>query len=145
MSSKIQLIDFEIKGDSRGNLIALEEGFNVPFDVKRVYYIFGTEKNVVRGRHSHKNLKQLLICVSGSCVVDTEDSKKRTSSWRLDTPDQGLLIEGLVWREMRDFSKDAVLLVLADNLYCEKDYIRDYEEFQAHQANQFEFLEEHTF
>jgi dTDP-4-dehydrorhamnose 3,5-epimerase-like enzyme len=140
MLSQIQLIDLKINDNKGGNLIALEEGRNLPFDVKRVYYIFGTEKDIVRGRHAHKKLKQLLICVSGSCVIDTEDSNRNCQSWQMDKPDQGLLVEGLVWREMRDFSKDAVLLVLADNLYCEKDYIRDYEEFQFLQVIQPEHV-----
>jgi dTDP-4-dehydrorhamnose 3,5-epimerase-like enzyme len=123
-----KLIDFKIMGDERGSLIALEENHNVPFDVKRVYYIFGTKENVRRGFHAHKNLKQLVVCVSGSCTFLLDDGKQKTNI-ELTSPKQGLLIEGLIWREMYDFSADCVLMVLADNYYDENDYIRDYDIF----------------
>lgn len=130
----INLIDFKIMGDDRGSLIALEENHNVPFDVKRVYYIFGTEKGVRRGYHAHKNLKQLAICVSGSCtfLLDNGTQQKHIT---LSSPTQGLLIEGLIWREMYDFSPDCVLMVLADAYYDESDYIRDYDSFIAEVKN----------
>lgn len=115
-------------GDERGSLIALEENHNVPFDVKRVYYIFNTKEDVRRGYHAHKNLKQLAICVSGSCSFLLDDGINKQYI-DLNTPRQGLLIEGLVWREMYDFSSDCVLMVLADNYYDENDYLRDYDEF----------------
>jgi dTDP-4-dehydrorhamnose 3,5-epimerase-like enzyme len=123
-----KLVDFKIMGDDRGSLIALEENYNVPFDVKRVYYIFGTEQGVRRGYHAHKNLKQLAICVSGSCTFLLEDGMQQKHI-TLSSPTQGLLIEGLIWREMYDFSPDCVLMVLADAYYDEADYIRDYENF----------------
>lgn len=115
-------------GDNRGSLIALEENHNVPFDVKRVYYIFGTKENVRRGFHAHKNLKQLAICVSGSCTFLLDDGKVKEHI-ALTSPTQGLLIEGLIWREIYDFSADCVLMVLADNYYDESDYIRCYDMF----------------
>lgn len=124
----IHLIDLKIMGDDRGSLIALEENHNVPFDVKRVYYIFGTQKNVRRGYHAHKNLKQLAICTSGSCTFLLDDGKTQKHI-KLTSPTQGLLIEGLVWREMYDFSEDCVLMVLASDYYTPDDYIRDYEQF----------------
>jgi len=123
-----KVIDFKIMGDDRGSLIALEENHNVPFDVKRVYYIFGTKEGVRRGYHAHKNLKQLAICVSGSCKFLLDDGNVKEHV-ELNAPTQGLLIEGLVWREMFDFSSDCVLMVLADNYYDEEDYIRDYQLF----------------
>jgi dTDP-4-dehydrorhamnose 3,5-epimerase-like enzyme len=124
----INKIDLIIKGDDRGSLIALEENHNVPFDVKRVYYIFGTKENVRRGFHAHKNLKQLAICVSGSCTFLLDDGIRKQHI-ELNTPTHGLLIEGLIWREMYDFSEDCVLMVLADHYYDENDYIRDYDVF----------------
>jgi dTDP-4-dehydrorhamnose 3,5-epimerase-like enzyme len=124
----INLINFNIIGDERGSLIALEENHNVPFDVKRVYYIFGTEQGVRRGYHAHKNLKQLAICISGSCTFLLDNGKQKKPI-ELTSPTQGLLIEGLIWREMYDFSPDCVLMVLADNYYDESDYIRDYNIF----------------
>lgn len=124
----IQLIDFSILGDERGSLIALENNKHIPFEIKRVYYIFNTRKNVSRGFHAHKNLSQLLICVSGSCRILLDDGHSKENII-LSTPNQGLLIKNLVWREMHDFSKDCVLLVLASELYDESDYIRNYDEF----------------
>jgi len=125
---KIKLIDLTIMGDERGSLIALEQNHNVPFDVKRVYYIFGTQDNVCRGHHAHRNLKQLAICVSGYCTFLLDDGKTKEHI-QLSSPTQGLLIEGLIWREMYNFSKDCVLMVLADEYYNPEDYIRDYQQF----------------
>lgn len=123
-----ELIDFEIMGDERGSLIALEEHHNTPFDIKRVYYIFGTKTGVRRGFHAHRDLKQIAICVSGSCKFLLDDGKNKRNVL-LDSPDQGLLIEGLIWREMYDFSSDCVLMVVANQYYDENDYIKDYDTF----------------
>lgn len=123
------LIDLPIIGDLRGSLIALENQINLPFDIKRVYYIFDTKKEVSRGFHAHKNLKQLAVCVSGRCTMVLDDGKKRTS-YLLDAPDKGLIINAMVWREMHDFSEDCVLVVLASEYYQESDYIRSYDAFK---------------
>ena len=123
-----QIIGFEIKGDEKGNLIALEENKNIPFDIKRVYYIFNTNFNVRRGFHAHKNLKQVLVAINGRCKILLDDGKKK-SNIELDSPNKGLLIKDTVWREMYDFSSDCVLLVLASELYDESDYIKNYDEF----------------
>lgn len=122
------LIDFNIKGDERGSLVAFEENHNVPFDIKRVYYIFDTKLGVKRGNHAHTTLKQVLICTSGSCKILVENDSGRKEFY-LDKPDEGLYIGGLVWREMYDFSPDCVLLVLASEYYDEGEYIRDYDKF----------------
>jgi len=124
----IKILKFDIKGDHRGSLIALEALKNIPFEIKRVYYLFGTKDGVRRGYHAHKKLRQVAICVSGSCKFLLDDGKIKTTV-QLSKPDEGLLIEGLVWREMYDFSADCVLMVLADDYYNEADYIRDYERF----------------
>ncbi|WP_321311722.1 FdtA/QdtA family cupin domain-containing protein [Halarcobacter sp.] len=123
-----KLIDFKINGDNRGSLIAIENNHNVPFDIKRVYYIFDTKKDVRRGFHAHKNLKQLAISVSGSCKFLLDNGKDKEYI-ELNSPNQGLLLDGLVWREMFDFSEDCVLLVLTNEYYDENDYIRDYSKF----------------
>lgn len=131
MLQNVQRIKLDSKGDARGQLIALETfSSQVPFEVKRVYYIFDTTPGTVRGKHAHKVLRQLLICVSGSCVIrcDKGDGAEPVD-YSLDWPDQGLLIEGMVWREMHNFSKGAVLLVLASEHYELSDYIRDYDVF----------------
>lgn len=125
----IQLIDFQQHGDERGSLVSLEYEKNIPFKIKRVYYIFNTKENVIRGYHAHKNLKQLAICIKGSCEFLLDDGKE-TCSIVLDNPNKGLLIESFMWREMSNFSQDCVLLVLADEVYNEMDYVRDYNEFK---------------
>lgn len=126
--SLIQWIQFPPLGDARGSLVALEGEKTVPFAIKRVYYIFGTEPGVARGFHAHRNLKQVAVCVTGSCRMILDDGITREDVI-LGSPTEGLLIEGLVWREMHDFSEDCVLLVLASEHYDENDYIRDYDEF----------------
>lgn len=123
-----ELTDFKTLGDERGSLIAIEEGYNAPFHIKRVYYIFDTKEGVERGFHAHINLKQICIAVKGSCTFVLDDGEKREEI-KLTNPNQGLLIEGLIWREMKDFSEDCVLLVLASEHYDEKDYIRNYNDF----------------
>lgn len=133
MTANVLLIRFQVHGDDRGSLIALENGHNLPFDVKRVYYIFGTKAGVPRGFHAHQKLKQVLVAMSGSVTVKTEHGGK-AETHLLNRPDEGLLIEGLVWREMHDFSSDCVLTVLADDYYNENDYIRDYNDFKKEEA-----------
>lgn len=118
----------EIKGDETGSLIAIESGKNINFDIKRVYYIFDTKSDIVRGKHAHQNLKQLLICVSGSCKILLDNGIKKNVV-ELSSPNEGVYINDLIWREMYDFSQDCVLLVLADNLYDEDDYVKDYNDF----------------
>ena len=125
---QIKRYNFTPHGDDRGQLIAIEEFKDIPFAVKRVYYIYDTVEGVRRGFHAHKNLKQILVCVHGSCKIHLDDGKE-TAEVVLDKPWEGLYIEHNTWREMYDFSPDAVLLVLASELYDEADYIRNYEDF----------------
>lgn len=123
-----KLVDLKTLGDERGSLIAIEQGHNAPFEIKRVYYIFDTKEGVERGFHAHINLKQICIAIKGSCIFVLDDGHKREEI-ELDNPNQGLYIEGLIWREMKDFSKDCILLVLASEHYDESDYIRNYDKF----------------
>ena len=126
--SLIKWVDFQILGDERGSLVALETDRAVPFEIKRVYYIYRTAENVSRGFHAHRNLKQVAICVAGRCRMVIDNGYVREDTW-LDCPTKGLLIESMVWREMHDFSPDCVLLVLASEHFDEFDYIRNYETF----------------
>jgi len=123
-----KIIQFQKHGDSRGQLVALEELKEIPFQIKRVYYMYDTGKGVRRGFHAHKKLKQILICVHGQCKIHLDDGHS-TAEVLLDKPYEGLYVDNNMWREMYDFSSDAVLLVLASELYDESDYIRDYNEF----------------
>ncbi len=122
------LIELAVKGDARGSLVALERRWPVPFDIARVYYIFGTQAGVDRGFHAHRYLRQFAVAVSGGCTMVLDDGERRATV-RLDRPDLGLSIGTMIWREMRDFTDDCVLLVLADTPYDEDDYIRDYGKF----------------
>ena len=125
---EIKLIPLQMHGDERGSLIALEQDKNIPFEIKRVYYLFNTVEGVRRGFHAHKNLSQVVIAVRGSCRFLLDDGKEKINLL-LDNPAQGLLIESAIWREMYDFSEDCVLMVLANNFYDENDYIRNYDDF----------------
>ena len=126
--NNVSFIDAPNFGDHRGTLIAFESGINVPFAIKRVYCIYHTEAGVSRGFHAHRQLKQVVVCVSGSCRFRVDDGNT-IEDHILDKPDKGLLIEGCIWREMHDFSENCVLVVFASEHYIEDDYIRNYNEF----------------
>ena len=125
---QIKLLPLQTHGDERGSLIALEQDKNIPFEIKRVYYLFNTGSNIRRGFHAHKNLTQVVIAVRGSCRFLLDDGTEKITLL-LDNPAQGLLIDSCIWREMYDFSEDCVLMVLANHLYDESDYLRNYDEF----------------
>ena len=119
---------FQPHGDNRGQLIALEEFNDIPFQIKRVYYMYDTREGIVRGKHAHKNLEQILVCIHGSCKIRLDNGKERKVV-PLEKPYEGVYVGSNMWREMYDFSPDAVLMVLASDVYEEIDYIRDYDEF----------------
>lgn len=125
---KVERFTAQQHGDTRGQLVALEENKEIPFQIKRVYYIYDTLDGVRRGFHAHKKLKQLLLCVHGSCKILLDDGTDKEIV-TLKNPFEGIFIESNIWREMYDFSPDAVLLVLASEVYNEEDYIRDYNVF----------------
>lgn len=126
----VKLYRFLPHGDDRGQLIAIEEQKDLPFDIKRVYYIYDTLPGVRRGFHAHRNLEQILVCVSGSCKIHLDDGHD-TAEVTLDEPTTGLYISNDTWREMYDFVPGTVLLVLASEYYDESDYLRDYNDFIA--------------
>jgi dTDP-4-dehydrorhamnose 3,5-epimerase-like enzyme len=124
------LIPLKSIGDERGQLVAIEEMQDVPFDIARAYYVYGVEPEARRGLHAHRTLMQFAVAVSGSCSLLLDDGKERATI-SLESPSMGLLLPPMVWHEMADFSADCVLLVLAAAAYDEADYIRDYGEFSA--------------
>ena len=128
--SLIEWIDFQVLGDSRGGLVSIEQNTLIPFEIKRVYYIYDTAKDVSRGFHAHRELKQVAICISGSCRMVFHNGLVQ-EEYILDTPTKGVLIDGLLWREMHDFSENCILLVLASEHFDESDYIRDFTEFKT--------------
>ena len=123
-----KLEEFKVLGDHRGQLVALEANRQIPFDVKRVFYIYGTQEGVPRGNHSHYKTKQFLVAVNGSCKV-TLDNGKEKETFDLNKPNLGLFQDALIWGSMHDFSSDCVLMVLADEYYDASDYITNYDKF----------------
>lgn len=135
--SLVKLIDFRTFSDPRGTLAVIEGGQDIPFDIRRIYYVYGLSTDLQRGFHAHYELEQIAICLSGSCNFLLDNGRTK-ETWRLDSPHQGLRIEKMVWHEMFDFSPDCVLMVMASEHFEEADYIRDYDRFLAeveHAAN----------
>lgn len=124
----VQLIEIPKVHDVRGNLSVIE-GTTIPFEIKRVYYLYDIPTASVRGGHAHKNLQQLLIALSGSFDVILKDGKS-SQTVTLNKPNLGLLIVDGIWRELRNFSSGAVCLVLASDEFDEEDYIREYKNFK---------------
>ena len=123
-----KLIDMDIHGDNRGKLISLESNKNIPFDIKRVYYIYDTLPDEVRGNHEHPNLEQVVVAIDGACEFVLDDGKE-TTTILLNRPNIGLYIGKNIWRKMQNFSYGCKLMVLASELYNPDEYIRDYDEF----------------
>ena len=129
-----RLIDFKVHGDSRGKLVSLQNLNEVPFEIKRVYYMFDTLPNEARGFHAHKELEQIIIAMDGACTFLLDDGTRKEKIL-LNRPDVGLYIGKNMWREMHDFSYGCKLVVLASEYYDEKEYIRNYDEFLEMLAN----------
>lgn len=123
-----KIIEVRELGDERGALAVIESNINIPFETKRIFYIYGTAEGVRRGFHAHHKTRQALVCVSGTCKVFLDNTERKTDV-TLDSPTKLLILEPNDWHEMYDFSPDCVLLVLASHLYDPEDYIRDYTRF----------------
>ncbi len=119
----------KIADPTRGNLTVVEQLKDVPFDVKRVYWTYDVPSGESRGGHAHKQLKQLIVAMSGSFIVNLDDGKGHRESYYLNHPWEGLVVDTEVWRTLDDFSTGAVCMVLASELYDPDDYIYDYDEF----------------
>jgi dTDP-4-dehydrorhamnose 3,5-epimerase-like enzyme len=119
---------FQSKTDERGSLVILEENKQIPFEVKRLYYMFGMDSEQRRGFHAHKELIQMAFVIQGQCKMLMDDGVDKVDV-SLNSPQSGILIEPMVWHEMYDFSADCVLIILANDVYDESDYIRDYKKF----------------
>lgn len=127
-SSIIKLLNLNSISDDRGSLISLEKSKEIPFEVKRIYYLYDLKDNKPRGFHAHKNLEQVMIALHGSCDLILDDGKVRKSI-KLDSPNIAVHVTKGLWREMHNFTSDAVILVIASEIYDENDYIRDYKRF----------------
>ena len=137
MIYNVSMQSFDVHRDNYGSLVAVEAFKNLPFDIRRVYYIFDVEQGVRRGFHSHIALQQALVCVHGSVTILVKTPYEEQSVV-LNDPAQALLIGPMVWREMYDFSPDTVLMVLADAYYTENDYIRGYDDYEKFALPWFE-------
>ena len=124
------LLQLPVRGDERGSLVPIEAGRDVPFEIKRVYTVFGTRPGVRRGFHAHHVTEQVAVAVAGGCTMILDDGFERQKV-RLDRPDRALTIPPMIWHEMEDFTPDCVLMVLANAVYDEADYLRDYQRFLA--------------
>lgn len=125
---KYKIINFKQHGDERGHLVVIEGNKDVPFDIKRVFYIYGSSFDVVRGQHANRKTEFVLINVSGTSKVKIDDGIEQCIV-ELNEPHMGVYIPTMVWKDMYDFSEDSVLLVLASEHYDSSEYIRDYSEF----------------
>jgi len=114
--------------DPRGNLTFIEGGHHVPFEIKRVYYLYDVPGGATRAGHSHKSLQQFMIAMSGSFDVELDDGRAR-KKYHLNRSNYGLYIPRMIWREIDNFSSGSVCMVLASDLFDERDYYRDYQEF----------------
>ena len=126
---KTVMLEFVQRGDERGHLVVVEGKIDIPFEIKRVFYIYGSSADVVRGKHANRNSEFVLINVAGKSKVKTETGNGDVTIFSLDRPHTGIFIPKMVWKEMYDFSPDSVLLCLSSEHYDPKEYIRDYDEF----------------
>lgn len=124
------LLNFPQRGDDRGWLVVAEGNKDVPFEIKRIFYIYGTDSKVVRGQHANRKSEFVLVNVAGSCRVRTRDGKGDERDFALNRPNMGLYIPKMVWKDMYDFSPDSILLCIASEVYDPNEYIRDYDAFQ---------------
>ena len=124
-----QMLEFSQKGDERGHLVIVEGEKDIPFAIKRIFYIYGSDKDVIRGQHANKQSEFVLINVAGTSKVKVKDGKGNESIFCLNRPYTGVYLPRMVWKEMYDFSEDSVLLCVASTAYDPSEYIRNYDEF----------------
>lgn len=129
MYKNIHMLEFHEKGDERGRLVVVEGMEDIPFEIKRIFYIYGSKGDVVRGQHANRRTEFVLINVAGTSKVRVKDGKGNEGVFSLNRPHTGIYLPNMVWKDMFDFSEDSVLLVLASEHYDADEYIRDYKEF----------------
>ena len=135
LKERCPLIEFNDLGDERGKLVVVEGKQTIPFEIKRVFYIYNSDSTVVRGQHANKESEFVLINVAGKSKVRITDGKEEYIV-NLDRPMVGVYIPKMVWKDMYDFSEDSVLLVLASTHYNGQEYIRDYETYKEIMQNE---------
>ncbi len=127
--TEVKLLRFKENGDERGRLVVVESEQDIPFEIKRVFYIYGSDPDVVRGKHANRRTEFVLINVAGTSKVRITDRSGTQMTVNLNRPHSGIYLPALIWKEMYDFSPDSVLLVLCSEHYDPDEYIRDYDEF----------------
>lgn len=127
--NKVRMVELPEHGDERGHLVIAEGMQDVPFEIKRVFYIYGSDPNIVRGQHANRHSEFVLINVAGTSKVKVKDGEGNEAIYCLNRPRTGVYLPNMIWKEMYDFSPDSVLLVLASTHYDETEYIRDYDEY----------------
>lgn len=129
LEEQIKIMEFPDFGDDRGNLVVVEGcGKDIPFDIKRVFYIYGSDAEIIRGRHANRKSEFVMINVSGKSKVKVDNGFEKQII-ELNRPRMGLYLSSMVWKDMYEFSEDSVLLVLASEHYDAEEYIRNYEDF----------------
>lgn len=128
IKEQYKILEFGDLGDERGKLVVVEGAMDIPFEIKRVFYIYGSDSSVIRGQHANRNSEFVLINVSGSSKVRVDNGFEEEII-ELNRPRMGLYLPTMLWKDMYDFSEDSVLLVLTNTHYDGKEYIRDYDEY----------------
>ncbi|MBQ4512463.1 MAG: FdtA/QdtA family cupin domain-containing protein [Anaerolineaceae bacterium] len=128
-TTEVKLIQFKENGDERGRLVVVEGGQDIPFEIKRVFYIYGSDPDVIRGKHANRRSEFVLINVAGTSKVRITDRSGNQMTVNLNRPHSGIYLPAMIWKEMYDFSLDSVLLVLCSEHYDPNEYIRDFDEF----------------
>lgn len=130
MKSKVEMIEFNESGDERGRLVVVEGLKDIPFEIKRIFYIYGSDSEVVRGQHANRKSKFVLINVAGKSKVKIKDGLGNEAVFELNRPHTGIFLPEMIWKDMYDFSKDSVLLCISSEAYDPDEYIRDYSLFE---------------
>ena len=128
LETKCPVLRFDVKGDDRGRMIVIEGGMDIPFEIKRMFYIYGSDTSVIRGQHANRESEFILLNVNGKSKVRLKDGQEEMVV-ELDTPMKGVYIPQMVWKDMYDFSEDSVLLVLASTHYISSEYVRDFNDY----------------
>lgn len=125
----VQMLEFPLFGDDRGHLVIVEGKRNIPFEIKRVFFIYGSDKNAIRGQHANRKSEFVLINISGTSKVKVKDGKGNEAVFSLIRPNTGIFLPKMIWKEMYDFSKDSILLCLSSEHYDSSEYIKNYDDY----------------
>lgn len=129
MKEEVRMLEFPQRGDERGQMVVVEGMQDIPFEIKRIFYIYGSDSDVVRGQHANRRSQFVLINVSGKSKVKVRDGKGNEAVFSLNRPHTGIYLPKMIWKDMYDFSEDSVLLVLASEHYDAEEYIRNYDDY----------------